>query len=75
MGALVFVGNKKDRYLRMCIDYGQLYNLTIKNKYPLPRSDDFFYQLQGASYLSKIDLRSKFHQLRVKGEDIPKTTF
>ena len=51
------------------------YKVTIKNKYPLPRIDDLFDQLQWASYFSKIDLRSGYHQLRVRGEDVPKTAF
>ncbi|GJZ75401.1 putative reverse transcriptase domain-containing protein [Tanacetum coccineum] len=59
----------------MCIDYRELNKLTIKNRYPLPRIDDLFDQLQGSSVYSKIDLRSGYHQLRVRDEDIPKTTF
>ncbi|GKE55822.1 putative reverse transcriptase domain-containing protein [Tanacetum coccineum] len=59
----------------MCIDYRELNKLTIKNRYPLPRIDDLFDQLQGLSVYSKIDLRSGYHQLRVRDEDIPKTTF
>ena len=57
----------------MCIDYCKLNKVTIENKYPFPRIDDLFDQLQEASYFPKIDLRSKHHQLRVRGEDIPKT--
>ncbi|GJS30878.1 putative reverse transcriptase domain-containing protein [Tanacetum coccineum] len=59
----------------MCIDYRELNKLTVKNLYPLPRIDDLFDQLQGSSLYSKIDLRSCYHQLRVREEDIPKTAF
>ena len=72
-GAPVLFVKKKDGSLRMCIDYCQLNKVTIKNNYPLPRIDDLFDQLQGASYFSNIDLRSRYHQLRMRGEDIPKT--
>nr|GEX51119.1 putative reverse transcriptase domain-containing protein [Tanacetum cinerariifolium] len=59
----------------MCIDYRELSKLTVKNRHPLPRIDDLFDQLQGSSVYSKIDLRSNYHQLRVREEDIPKTAF
>ncbi|GJR37573.1 putative reverse transcriptase domain-containing protein [Tanacetum coccineum] len=59
----------------MCIDYRELNKLTVKNRYPLPRIDDLFDQLQGSSVYSKIDLRSGYHQLRVREEDILKTAF
>ena len=74
-GASALFVKKKDGFLRMCIDYRQLNKVSIKNKYPLPQIDDLFDQLQGASYFSKIDLRSGYHQLRVRGEDVPKTAF
>ena len=61
--------------MRMCIDYRELNKVTIKNKYPLPRIDDLFDQLQGVSYFSKIDLRSSYHQLKVHEQDVPKTAF
>jgi len=66
-GALVLFKKKKDGSLRMYIDYRQLNKVTIKNKYPLPRIDDLFDQLQGVSYFSKIDLWSGYHQLRLRG--------
>ncbi|GJV15828.1 putative reverse transcriptase domain-containing protein [Tanacetum coccineum] len=74
-GALVLFVKKKDGSFRMCIDYRELNKLTVKNRYRLPRINDLFDQLQGSSVYSKIDLRSGYHQLRVREEDIPKTAF
>ena len=74
-GAPVLFVKKKDGSLRMCIDYRQLNKVTIKNKYPLPRIDDLFDLLQGACTFSKIDLRSVYHQLKIRAEDVPKTAF
>ncbi|GJS48015.1 putative reverse transcriptase domain-containing protein [Tanacetum coccineum] len=74
-GAPVLFVKKKDGSFRMCIDYRELNKLTVKNRYPLLRIDDLFDQLQGSSVYSKIDLRSGYHQLRVRDEDIPKTAF
>ncbi|GJR00906.1 putative reverse transcriptase domain-containing protein [Tanacetum coccineum] len=74
-GAPALFIKKKDGSMRMCIDYKELNKLTIKNRYPLPRIDDLFDQLQDACCFSKIYLRSGYHQLRVRDEDIPKTAF
>ncbi|GJU70885.1 putative nucleotidyltransferase, ribonuclease H [Tanacetum coccineum] len=74
-GASVLFVKKKDGSFRMCIDYKELNKLTVKNRYPLPRIDDLFDQLQGSQFFSKIDLRSGYHQLRVHEDDIPKTAF
>ncbi|GJT36963.1 putative reverse transcriptase domain-containing protein [Tanacetum coccineum] len=74
-GAPVLFVKKKDSSMRMCIDYRELNKLTVKNRYPLPRIDDLFDQLQGTRYLSKIYLWSGYHQLRVHEDDIPKTAF
>jgi hypothetical protein len=70
----LFVKNK-DGTLKLCIDYRQLNKMTIKNKYPLPRIDDLFEQLMGATIFSKIDLRSGYHQVQIKDEDIHKKSF
>ncbi|GKC47919.1 putative reverse transcriptase domain-containing protein [Tanacetum coccineum] len=74
-GAPVLFVKKKDGSFKMCIDYRELNKLTVKNLYPLLRIDDLFDQLQGSSIYSKIDLRSGYHQLRVRERDIPKTAF
>nr|GEX06681.1 putative reverse transcriptase domain-containing protein [Tanacetum cinerariifolium] len=74
-GDPVLFVKKKDGSFHMCIDYRELNKLTVKNRYPLPRIDDLFNQIQGSSVYSKIDLRSRYHQLRVRKEDIPKTVF
>ncbi|CAA0835697.1 Uncharacterized mitochondrial protein AtMg00860, partial [Striga hermonthica] len=74
-GAPVLFVKKKDGTLRMCIDYRELNRLTVKNKYPLPRIEDLFDQLRGASVFSKIDLRSGYHQLKIKEADVSKTAF
>ena len=74
-GAPVLFVKKKDGSLRLCIDYRELNKVTIKNKYLLPRIDDLLDQLQGVVVFSKIDLRSGYHQLRIREEDIPRTTF
>ena len=71
---MIFV-EKKDGTKRLCVDYRGLNQVTIKNKYPLPRIDALFDQLKGAKVFSKIDLQSGYHQLRIKEEDIEKTTF
>ncbi|GJX00484.1 putative reverse transcriptase domain-containing protein [Tanacetum coccineum] len=74
-GAPILFVKKKDGSFRMCIDYRELNKLIVKNRYPLPRIDELFDQLQGSNIYSKIDLRSGYHQLRVREEYIPKTAF
>nr|GEX22333.1 putative reverse transcriptase domain-containing protein [Tanacetum cinerariifolium] len=74
-GAPVLFVKKKDGSFRMCIDYRELNKITVKNRYPLPRINDLFDQLQGSRVYSKIDLRSGYHQLRVRNDGIPKTAF
>nr|GEX29604.1 putative reverse transcriptase domain-containing protein [Tanacetum cinerariifolium] len=74
-GAPVLFVKKKDGSFRMCIDYQELNKLIVKIRYPLPRNDDLFDQLQGSIIYSKIDLRSGYHQLRVREQDVPKTAF
>jgi len=74
-GALVLFVKKKDGSMRLYTDYRELNKVTIKNRYPLPRIDDLFDQLQGASIFSKIDLISGYYQLRIKPEDVFKMTF
>ena len=74
-GTPVLFAKKKDKTLRLCIDYRQLNRVTVKNRYPLPRIDDLFDQLRGAQVYVKIDLRTGYHQLRVRETDIPKIAF
>nr|CAE04199.2 OSJNBa0011E07.8 [Oryza sativa Japonica Group] len=74
-GATVLFVKKKDGSIRMCVDYRSLNEVTIKNKYPLPWIDDLFDQLKGAKVFSKMDLRSGYHQLKIRTGDIPKTAF
>ena len=71
---MIFV-DKRDSTTRLCVDYRKLNEVTIKNKYPLPKIEDLFDQLNGARVFSKIDLRTGYHQLKVRESDIPKTTF
>jgi len=74
-GAPILLVKKKDGGMRLCVDYRALNNLTVKNKYALPRMDDLFDRVQGAQFVSKLDLRSGFHQIRVAAEDVDKTAF
>ncbi|KAL0537499.1 hypothetical protein IC582_026477 [Cucumis melo] len=74
-GAPVLFVKKKDGSMRLCVDYRELNKVTVKNHYPLPRIDHLFDQLQESTVFSKIDLRSGYHQLRIRDSDIPKTAF
>jgi hypothetical protein len=74
-GAPVLFVQKKDGSQRMCVDYRSLNDVTVKNKYPLPRIENLFYQMRGARVFSKIDLRSGYHQMRIRPSNIPKTAF
>ena len=74
-GAPVIFIRKKDGSWRLCIDYRKMNKATIKNQYPLPIIDDLFDQMKGATLFSKIELRSGYHQLQIKEDDIPKTAF
>ena len=74
-GASVLFVKKKDSSLRLCIDYQAFNRVTVKNKYSLLRIGELFDQLKGDRIFSKIDLRSGYHQMKFRAEDIPKTTF
>ena len=74
-GSPVLFVAKRDGTIRLCIDYRSLNEVTIKNKYPLPKIEDLFDQLSGAKVFSKIDLRSGYYQLKIRPQDIPKTAF
>jgi hypothetical protein len=73
-GSPVLFVKKKDGSMRMCIDYQNMNDVTVKNKYPLPRIDDLLDQLRNTKFFSKIDLRSGYDQMKIQSEDIPKTT-
>jgi hypothetical protein len=74
-GAPVLFVRKKDGTSRLCVDYRALNQITVKNRYALPRIDDLMHQLHGAKYFSKIDLRSGYPQVRIAPQDVPKTAF
>ena len=74
-GVLVLFFKKKDGSMRLCIDYRELNKRTVKNKCPLPHIEDLFDQLREATIFSKIDLRLGYHKIKIKEEDIPKTSF
>ena len=75
MGLPSYFCEEEGQYSVMCVDYRPLNAITIKNKYPLPRIDTLFDQLVGAKVFSKIDLSSGYHQIKIRPQDIPKTTF
>src|SRR3954463_6040270 len=75
MGCTGAIREERDGSMRMCVDYRALNGATIKNKYPLPRINDLFEKLEGACVFSKIDLRSRYHQLKIRPQDVPKTAF
>ncbi|XP_071677018.1 uncharacterized protein [Lolium perenne] len=74
-GSPVIFVDRRDGTIRLCVDYRKLNDVTIKNKYPLPKIDDLLNQMNGAKVFSKIDLRTGYHQLKVRESDIPKTAF
>ena len=73
-GSPIILVLKKDQTWRMCIDYRSLNKITINNRYPLPQIDDVLDQLQGERFFTKLDLRSEYHQVQIKEEEIWKTT-
>jgi hypothetical protein len=75
LGGTCIIVKKKDGTLRLCIDYRQLNKVTVKNRYPLSRINDLFDQLKGVKVFSKIDLRSRYYQMRIKRQDVLKTAF
>jgi hypothetical protein len=74
-GVPVLFAQKKDGSQQMCVDYRSLNDVTVKNKYSLPRIEDLFDQMRGARVFSKIDIRSGYHQMKIRPSDIPKTAF
>ena len=74
-GSRIIFMDKRDGTTRLCVDYRKLNDVTIKNKYPLPKIEDLFVQINGARVFSKIDLRTGYHQLKIRDSDIPKTAF
>jgi hypothetical protein len=74
-GSPILFVDKRDGTIRLCVDYRELNEVTIKNKYPLPKIEDLYDKLNGAKVFSKIHLRTGYHQLKVRESDIPKTAF